>query len=81
MNIILYLLIGGVAGWLAGLIVKGRGSGVLGNVIVGIIGGFLGGVVLGAFGLIGAGLIGSLVTALVGAVILLFLIGLLRKKM
>jgi len=80
MNIIWFLLIGGVAGWLAGLIMKGRGFGILGNIIVGIIGGVLGGWLFGAFGIAGAGIIGRLITALVGAVILLFIVSLFKKK-
>ena len=80
MNFILYLIIGGVAGWLAGLIMKGRGFGILGNIIVGIIGGILGGWLFGAFGIEGAGIIGSLITALVGAIVLLFIISLFKKK-
>ncbi len=79
MGIILYLVIGGLAGWLAGLIMKGRGFGLFGNIIVGIIGGLLGGFLFGLLGLTSAGLIGSLVTALVGAVVLLFIVGLIKK--
>lgn len=79
MGIILYLVIGAVAGWLAGLIMKGRGFGILGNIIVGIIGGFLGGFLFGLLGISGTGLIGSLVTALAGAVTLLFIVGLIKK--
>ena len=81
MDLIYFLLIGGIAGWLAGNFMKGGGFGVIGNVIVGVIGGMLGGYV---FGLLGIGedgsLIGSLVTSFVGAVILLFGIGLLKKS-
>jgi len=79
MGIILYLIIGGLAGWLAGLIMKGRGFGLFGNIIVGIIGGILGGFLFGLLGLASVGLIGSLVTALVGAVVLLFIVGLFKK--
>lgn len=79
MGIILYLVIGAVSGWLAGLIMKGRGFGILGNIIVGIIGGFLGGFLFGLLGISGTGLIGSLVTALAGAVTLLFIVGLIKK--
>ncbi|MFC1799394.1 GlsB/YeaQ/YmgE family stress response membrane protein [Candidatus Eisenbacteria bacterium] len=80
MGIILYLLIGAVAGWLAGLIMKGRGFGLFGNIIVGIIGGFIGGFLFGVLGFTSAGMIGSLVTALVGAVVLLFIVGLIKKS-
>ena len=57
MGIILYLLIGAVAGWLAGLIMKGRGFGLFGNIIVGIIGGFIGGFLFGVLGFTSFGLI------------------------
>jgi uncharacterized membrane protein YeaQ/YmgE (transglycosylase-associated protein family) len=77
MNWLLFLLIGLVAGWLAGVIMKGKGFGLIGNLIVGVIGAILGGWLLG--GLIGGGLIGALVVALIGALILLFLIGLIKK--
>jgi uncharacterized membrane protein YeaQ/YmgE (transglycosylase-associated protein family) len=79
MNFILFLIIGAVAGWLAGNIMKGRGFGVLGNIVVGIVGSFLGGMLFGALGLKSFGLIGSLVTATVGAVVLLYLISLVKK--
>lgn len=69
-----WIIIGGLAGWVASLLMKGGGSGLLMNIILGIIGGFLGGWVLGLLGLTsGGGLIGSFVTALVGAVLLIFI--------
>lgn len=79
MNFILFLIIGAVAGWLAGNIMKGRGFGVMGNIVVGIVGSFLGGMLFGALGLKAFGLIGSLITATVGAVVLLYLISLVKK--
>ncbi|QBL10714.1 GlsB/YeaQ/YmgE family stress response membrane protein [Rheinheimera sp. D18] len=80
MNFILFLIIGAIAGWLAGLIMKGRGFGLLGNMVVGIVGAFLGGFLFGMLGLAAFGLIGSLVTATVGAVVLLFLISVVKKN-
>ena len=77
MNIVIFLLCGAVAGWLAGLIMKGRGFGALGNIVVGILGGMLGGFLLG--GTLGSGLIGSILTAMIGAIVLLFVIGLVKK--
>ncbi|GAA3583337.1 MULTISPECIES: GlsB/YeaQ/YmgE family stress response membrane protein [Marinobacter] len=79
MNLILFLIIGGVAGWLAGLIMKGRGFGVLANVGIGIVGSFVGGIVFRLLGLASQGAVGELVTATVGAVLLLFLVGKLKK--
>ncbi len=80
MGIIVFLLVGGVAGWLAGKIMKGRGFGILGNIVVGVLGGILGGWLFSALGIgIGIGLANQILTALIGAVMLLFLIGLIRK--
>lgn len=80
MTVIWFLLIGAVAGWLAGVVMKGRGFGVLGNIIVGVVGAILGGYLFGALGVsTGGGLLGSLITAFVGAVVLLFLVGLIKK--
>ena len=80
MNIVLFLLIGLVAGWLAGKIIKGKGFGLLGNLIVGCIGALLGGFLFGQLGIDFYGIIGALVAALVGALILLWIIGLIKKK-
>ena len=78
-SLIIFLVIGAVAGWLAGLIMKGRGFGVLGNIVVGIIGAVVGGFLFGLLGLAAGGLIGAIVTATAGAVVLLFLISLIKK--
>jgi uncharacterized membrane protein YeaQ/YmgE (transglycosylase-associated protein family) len=80
MNIILFLIIGALAGWLAGKIMKGKGFGFLGNLVVGIIGAIVGGFVFDILHISGYGLIGSLVTAVVGAVILLWAVGRVAKK-
>ncbi len=80
MNFIVFLIIGALAGWLAGNIMKGRGFGVLGNIVVGIVGSVLGGVLFSALGLQAFGFIGSLVMATVGAVVLLFLISLVKRS-
>lgn len=74
MNVIYFMLIGLVAGWLAGRIMKGRGSGVLTNLIVGMVGALLGGFLFSLLGLSAAGLIGDLVMATVGAMVLIFLL-------
>ncbi|MGC9238991.1 MAG: GlsB/YeaQ/YmgE family stress response membrane protein, partial [Acidithiobacillus sp.] len=65
-SLIVFLLIGAVAGWLAGLLVRGRGFGLIGDIVVGIIGAFIGGFLLtalGLAGLFGAGIIGAIVVA------------------
>jgi len=80
MNIVFFLLIGLVAGWLAGQIMKGKGFGLLGNLIVGCIGALLGGFLFGQLGIDFYGIIGALIAALVGALILLWIIGIIKKK-
>ena len=79
MDLVYFLVLGAVAGWLAGQFMKGRGFGLLGNIVVGIVGAVIGGWLLGSFGLVGSGLIGSLVTATLGAVVLLFIVSLIKK--
>ncbi len=74
-GLIASLIVGGIAGWLAGMIMKGKGLGILMNIVIGIIGGVLGGWLFGLFGAgLGAGIIGSVITATIGAVILLWII-------
>ena len=79
MELLYFLLIGAAAGWLAGQFMKGKGFGLIGNIIVGIVGAFIGGWLLGVLGLAFGGLIGSLVTAVIGAVVLLWIVGLIKK--
>ena len=79
MDIILWLLIGAVAGFLAGKVMRGSGSGLLINILVGIAGGWLGGWILGHFGIAFWGIIGSLITAFLGACLLLWIISLFKK--
>jgi uncharacterized membrane protein YeaQ/YmgE (transglycosylase-associated protein family) len=80
MDILIFLAIGAVAGWLAGKIMKGSGYGLLANIIIGVIGAVLGGILFGLLGLKAGGLIGAIVTATVGAVLLLFIIGKVKGK-
>jgi uncharacterized membrane protein YeaQ/YmgE (transglycosylase-associated protein family) len=78
-SIITFLLIGAIAGWLAGKIMKGGGFGLIGNMVVGIIGAVIGGYIFNMVGVSVGGMIGNIVTATIGAVVLLFLIGLFKK--
>ncbi len=71
MEFLWFLLIGLAAGWLAGQILKGGGFGVVGDLIVGVIGALLGGLLFGLLGLNAVGLLGQLVTATVGAIVLI----------
>lgn len=80
MGLLYALLIGGLAGWLAGKIMKGGGFGVLINIVLGIIGGIVGNWAFGALGIsVSDGILGDLITGLVGAVIVLFVAGLFKK--
>ena len=74
MNVIFWLLIGAIAGWIAGNIMRGGGFGLLGNIVVGIVGALVGGWVFGLMGIAAGGTLGSLVTAVVGACVLLFIV-------
>jgi uncharacterized membrane protein YeaQ/YmgE (transglycosylase-associated protein family) len=79
-GIIAWLIIGAIAGWLAGVLVKGGGFGLIVDIIVGIVGAFIGGWLAGVLHIsLGSGWIGSIITAVIGAVILLFLIRLVRR--
>ena len=73
------LVIGALAGWLAGQFVKGRGFGIPANIVIGILGGFLGGVLFGILGFKAVHMIGRLISGTVGAVLLLALAGMRRK--
>ena len=79
MGLISWLIIGAIAGWLAGNIMKGGGFGLLGNIVVGVIGSLLGGFLLGGL-LSSLGTLGSLLTALIGAVILLYIVDWISKR-
>ena len=80
-QLVVFLLIGGVAGWLAGLIMKSGRFGIIGTIVVGVIGAVLGGWIFGVLGIsVGGKWIGPLVTATAGAIVLLFAIGLIQKK-
>lgn len=79
-SILVIVIIGAIAGWLAGQIVKGFGFGLLGNIVVGILGAFVAGLIFPVIGLgFGGGIVGAIVHATLGAVILLFLIKLVKR--
>ncbi|MEW6339981.1 MAG: GlsB/YeaQ/YmgE family stress response membrane protein [Paraburkholderia sp.] len=79
-GIIAWLIIGAIAGWLAGVLVKGGGFGLIVDIIVGIVGAFIGGWLSGVLHIsLGGGWIGSIITAVIGAVILLFIIRLFKR--
>ena len=78
-SLIMFLVIGAIAGWLAGLLMKGGGFGLIGNIIVGIIGAFIGGFLGNVLGIAATGIVGSILLATAGAAVLLFLVGLIKK--
>jgi uncharacterized membrane protein YeaQ/YmgE (transglycosylase-associated protein family) len=79
-SLIVWLIVGGVAGWLAGLVVKGYGFGIIGNIVVGIVGAFIAGWLLPRLGIvIGGGIIAAIINALIGAIILLVIIGFFKR--
>ena len=75
-----FLLVGLIAGWLAGQVMKGGGYGVIGDMIVGVIGAFIGGWLFSLMGVsAGGGLIGSLIVAFIGACVLIFLLRVIKR--
>jgi uncharacterized membrane protein YeaQ/YmgE (transglycosylase-associated protein family) len=79
-GIIIWLIIGAIAGWLAGLIVKGAGFGLVGNIVVGIIGAVVAGWLLPQLGVrLGAGMIGEIIDAAIGGVIVLVILSFIRR--
>ena len=80
MEFIIYLIVGGIAGWLAGVVVKGGGFGLIGDIIVGIVGGLIAGWLFPTLGWsFGSPIIGSIIAATLGAIILLVIIWLFRR--
>jgi len=79
MGLIAVLCVGAIAGWLAGQILKGKGFGLVGNIVVGIVGAFVGDFIFGFFGIGGEGLLFSILSATLGAVVLLYLVSLFKK--
>jgi uncharacterized membrane protein YeaQ/YmgE (transglycosylase-associated protein family) len=79
MSLLGWLIIGAIAGWLAGRIVEGYGFGLLGNIVVGIVGAVIGGLLFPRLGMFPVTSLGDLIAATCGAVILLVVIGLVRR--
>jgi uncharacterized membrane protein YeaQ/YmgE (transglycosylase-associated protein family) len=79
-NIIWFVVVGLIAGWLAGQLMKGGGFGVLGDIVVGIVGALIGGFLFSSLGIYpGAGLLGAIIVATIGAVVLILLLRLIRR--
>lgn len=78
--LLIWIIVGAVAGWLAGLVVRGFGFGLVGNIIVGILGAILGGWLFGAIGFsFMPGIINAIITAFIGAVILLLIVRVVKR--
>ena len=79
-SLLLLLFVGAVAGWLAGVLVKGYGFGLIGNIVVGIVGSFVGSWLFTHFRIVhGGGMVGDIVGATLGAIVLLVLLRLVRR--
>jgi uncharacterized membrane protein YeaQ/YmgE (transglycosylase-associated protein family) len=79
-NIIIWIIVGAIAGWLAGMVVKGGGFGLIGDIVVGIVGALIAGWLLPTIGFpIAAGFVGAIIDAFIGAVILLIIIKLIKR--
>jgi len=78
-SVLAWIIIGAIAGWLAGRLVKGQGFGLIGNIVIGILGGGLAGILAPALGLYTTSTGGNIVAATVGALVLLFLVNLVRR--
>ncbi|OLB71578.1 MAG: hypothetical protein AUI16_22960 [Alphaproteobacteria bacterium 13_2_20CM_2_64_7] len=79
-SIIIMLIVGAVAGWLAGQIVRGFGFGLIWNIVIGIVGAFIGVWLLTQLGVIPfSGFVGSIVNAVIGAVVLLVIVGFIKR--
>lgn len=80
MSLLWFLVVGLVAGWLAGVLVKGGGFGLIGDLVIGVVGAFVGGFLFRTLGVsAGGGLIGSIVVATIGAVVLLVIVRLIKR--
>ena len=81
MELLVFLIVGAIAGWLAGQLVKGGGYGLIGDIIVGIVGSYIAGFLFPRLGIsLGAGIVGEIISAAIGAIILLVVIRLIKRN-
>jgi len=81
MQLILFLIVGGIAGWVAGLLMSGHGYGVIVDVILGVVGGLVGGWIVSALlGIQAMGLIASFIVAVIGACVLVGIVHLIKRE-
>ncbi len=79
-SFIWFLLIGLVAGWLAGKIMRGSGFGIWGNIVIGVIGSIIGGWLFSLISVTTSGTFGAIITAMVGAMVLLYVVKLIKNS-
>jgi uncharacterized membrane protein YeaQ/YmgE (transglycosylase-associated protein family) len=79
MGILYWLIVGGIAGWLAGKVARGRSFGLLGNILIGLVGAVVGGYAFDVLGLSASGTIGNIIVAFVGGVILVAVVNVIRR--
>jgi uncharacterized membrane protein YeaQ/YmgE (transglycosylase-associated protein family) len=82
-SLLVTIVVGGVAGWLAGLVMRGSGYGIIGDIIVGLLGAFIGTWLMRAFGLsvnLGSPILNKVLVSLIGALVLMFVVGMLRRR-
>jgi uncharacterized membrane protein YeaQ/YmgE (transglycosylase-associated protein family) len=80
MQFVWFIIVGLIAGWLAGLLVKGGGFGVVGDIVVGIVGALIGGFLFSSLGLgTGSGMLGAIIVATIGAIVLIFILRLIKR--
>lgn len=80
MDILWFLIIGFIAGWLADMLVKGTSFGLLGHIVVGIIGSVIGGFLFSLIGVTAYGTLGNIIMATIGAVVLLLILGMVKRR-
>ncbi len=81
MDLLYVLIVGAVSGWLAGQLFRGYGFGIIGNIIIGVVGSFIGFWLFGKLGVsLGKGVVATILTSAIGAIVLLFVVGLFKRK-
>ena len=80
MDIITILIVGLIAGWIGSMIMKGGSMGILGNIVVGVLGAFVGGFIFGMLGISTGNIFGTILAAIIGSVVLLFVVGLFQRE-
>ncbi len=78
-GLLIFLVIGAIAGWLAGTLVKGGGFGLGGNIVIGIIGALIGGVLFSFLGIATVGVLGQIISATIGAIVLLLIVRAIKR--